>query len=329
MEMGKPQVGTNKFANVSMAKSRAVDPSQMNAKQKKEYMQKLTGYKESNKIFVDGEKHNKMGKDEFLKLLTFQLKNQDPMKPMEQGKMAGELAQFSQLEQLTNLNSKFDGMGKGKAVEEKFYGASFLGKEVVTSGSSLNLKNDGDKADIIYNLPTEASKVLLRVFDNKNAMIGEVWKENVGRGNQTVSWDGVSLDGTPAVKGDYRVQVIAFDKSAQRINVETKTKGTVESIFFENGETVLQVDGKKVYLRDVDSFHLAGKGKHINRAQNNVAHALAGVEKKAARNTAHNLPIAQKANNDVNLKEIKKQSGLNAYGKQAIGTGITNVYDVE
>ena len=52
-----------------------------------------------------------MGKDEFLKLLTVQLKNQDPMNPMEQGKMAAELAQFSQLEQLSNLNTSFDKFG--------------------------------------------------------------------------------------------------------------------------------------------------------------------------------------------------------------------------
>jgi flagellar basal-body rod modification protein FlgD len=331
MELGRPASGQkNKFNDVTIArKANSVDPSQMSPQEKEKYMQNLTGFKKDNKIFVDGEKHNKMGKDEFLKLLTFQLKNQDPMKPMEQGQMAGELAQFSQLEQLTNLNSKFDGMGKDKNIESKFYGASFLGKEVVTNGSSLELKGDGEKADILYNLPKPASKVILRVFDNKNAMIGEVWKENVGRGNQSVTWDGVSLDGTPAIKGEYRVQVMAFDESAQRMAVETKNKGTVESIFFENGETVLQVNGKKVYLRDVDSFHMEGKGRVSTAKDSHTAQAFAGVEQKVGRSAGSNLPIAQNTNLDVNLDRVKKQTGLNTYGKQNVGTGITNVYDTE
>jgi flagellar basal-body rod modification protein FlgD len=334
MELGRPApLKRNKLADVSIAKPR-LDPNNMSAAQKKKYMQQLTGYKEDNKIFVDGEKHNKMGKNEFLKLLTFQLKNQDPMKPMEQGKMAGELAQFSQLEQLTNLNTKFEGMGKDKNIESKFYGASFLGKEVVTNGSGFNLENNGDAADILFHLDQPASKVLLKIYDDKNAMVGEVWRDNVGKGNQTLSWDGVQLDGAPGVKGDYRAEVVAFDQDAQRLKVETKTKGTVESIFFENGETVLKVDGKKVYLRDVDSFHLGGRGKFNKAGPKNVAQAFAGVEQKVGKNNFNNnvpqnLPVAQNDKSNVRLNEIKKQSGINTYNKNSVGTGITNIYDTE
>lgn len=337
MELGKPATPQrNKLANVSIAKPR-LDPNNMSASEKEKYMNKLTGYKENSKLFVDGEKHNKMGKNEFLKLLTFQLKNQDPMKPMEQGKMAGELAQFSQLEQLTNLNTKFDGMGKDKTIESKFYGASFLGKEVVTNGSGFNLEADGSSADVLFNLEKPAAKVLLKIYDSKNAMVGEVWRDNVGQGNQTLNWDGVQLDGAPAVKGDYRAEIIAFDGNAQRMKVETKTKGTVESIFFENGETVLKVDGKKVYLRDVDSFHLSGRGKFAKASPKQVAQAFAGVEQKVApsnnmnkNNISQNLPIAQDDKGKIKLNEMKKQSGMNVYNKAKnnVGTGITNVYDI-
>ena len=329
MELGRPATPQrNKLADVSIAKPRQ-NPNQMSDSEKSKYMEKLTGFKESNKVFVDGKNHNKMGKDEFLKLLTFQLKNQDPMKPMEQGKMAGELAQFSQLEQLTNLNTKFEGMGKDKNIETKFYGASFLGKEVVTNGSGLNLANNGDSADILFNLDEPASKVLLRIYDNKNAMVGEVWRDNVGKGNQSLNWDGMQLDGAPAVKGDYRAEVVAFNDKAERMTVETKTKGIVESIFFENGETILKVDGKKVYLRDVDSFNLSGQGKFAKAAPKQVAQAFAGVQQKIGKSAPQNLPIARNDNSNVRLNEIKKQSGMNTYNKNKVGIGITNIYDVE
>src|SRR5690606_35259803 len=119
-----------------------------------------------------------------------QLQNQDPMKPMDQEKLGADLAQFSQLEQLTNLNSKFDKFGQNAQTQDQFYGASFLGKEVVTTGNSMKIKEDGGAGDIIFNLEKDASKVLVRLYDSKNTMVGGMWKENIGRGNQTFNWDG-------------------------------------------------------------------------------------------------------------------------------------------
>ncbi len=341
MQMGRLDSNKkNQFRDVSMARRKpSMDEANIKAGEKERLINNVTGYKPKNGLYVDGEKHNKMGKDEFLKLLTYQLQNQDPLKPMEQSKMAGELAQFSQLEQLSNLNSKFEKMGNNQKIEDKFYGASFLGKEIVTNGTSLDLTEDGGKADVLFSIEKPAAKVLVRVFDKKNAMVGEMWRENIGRGSQTVSWDGISLDGQTAAKGEYRVQVYAWDKTSEPIQANTKVKGTVESVFFENGETVLKVDGKKVFLRDVDSFHASGKGKFAQTSGKNVADAFAGVQSNPARNTAQNLPIAQNIQSKVNLNKLKQQAGMNSYGlennsqknnKSAnVGTGITNVYDVE
>lgn len=303
-QIGRPDSGRiNKFKKIAMAKEQrdGVDQKLIN---------KLTGYKDENGMYVNGEKHNKMGKEGFMKLLTFQLQNQDPMKPMEQGKISGELAQFSQLEQLTNLNKKFDSMNKNAAVEDKFYGASFLGKEVVTSGSSLNYEGDGREADILFTLEKAADKVLVRVLDDKNNIVNEIWKENLGRGNQTVSWDGIAMDGGQERAGQFKVAITAWDQNADKLPVQMKVKGTVESIFFEGGETVLQVNGKKIFLRDVDSFH--DKGKLAKMQQNEQF-------RKAAQ---QNLPTAQSKRNEL---ELKKNQSMNAYNNQRPSSnGITN-----
>ena len=312
--MGRPLSNEqNRFANVKMAEKK----NELNSNEKQRLVNKLTGYKPKRGEFVDAKKHNKMGKDEFLKLLTHQLTNQDPVKPMDQKDMAGQLAQFSQLEQLANLNSKFDKFGGNKAVEDKFYGASFLGKEVVTTGSSLNLKEDGGEADVLFDLPKPASKVMVRIFDKQNAMVGEVWKENIGRGSQNITWDGISLDGTTSAKGDYRVQVTAWDQNSDPIEVETKTRGIVQSVNFDNGEAILTVDGKRIYLRDVDSFSMPDT-KRMQQAMNAAQ----------AETAQKNLPLAQNVNSKVNLNS-NKASGLNSYKKNEVNTGITNVYDVE
>jgi flagellar basal-body rod modification protein FlgD len=327
-EIGKPRsADAARFQNVQIAKNR-VPTSEGDAKERERLLNKLTGYREKNDLYVDGKKHNKMGKDEFLKLLTHQLQNQDPLKPMEQNKMAAELAQFSQLEQLSNLNTKFDNFNSDATAKGKFYGASFLGKEVVTNGSTLNFEGDGTKADVLFSMPKPATKVLVRIFDKNNNMVSEMWKENIGRGNQTVSWDGVGLDGTEQSKGDYRVNIRAWDQFSDPIDVKTKVKGLVESVFFENGETILKVDGKKVFLRDVDSFHTNGKSQNVafKDDSNNISSALQGVEvKDAVKNLGAKLPIAQDAQSNLNLKKMKPQKPV----PRKISTGLTNVYDVE
>ncbi len=347
-EMGKPVNNQARaFQNVTMAPRRqesAADSfnrnQNINQKEKERLINRIQGYREKNDLVVDGREHNKMGKDEFLKLLTVQLQNQDPSNPMKQEKMAAELAQFSQLEQLSNLNSKFDGLTKNQQVQDKFYGASFLGKEVVTSGSSLKFEGDGTEADILFNLPKPADKVLVRIFDKSHNMVGEMWKENIGRGNQTVSWDGLQLDKTVSGAGEFTTQVYAWDQNADPIKVATKSTGIVESVYFENGETVLQVDGKKVFLRDVDSFHTAGSLKRDNTgaSNNQLNQAITrvgtrmdsplnnGVSKnnQAAKSMASNLPIDQMQRPKVNLNKAK---GMNAYKEQVPTTGITSVYD--
>ncbi len=305
--------------------------------EKERLISKLTGFKQNDPLYKDAKDHNKMGKNEFLKLLTVQLQNQDPLNPMEQGKMAAELAQFSQLEQLSNLNTSFDKFGSNKGIEDKFYGASFLGKEVVTSGSSLSFNGKGTSSDILFQLPKPAGKVLIRIFDKKNNMVGEMWKENIGRGNQTVSWDGRRLDGAFEKEGEYRTQVMAWDDTSEALDVKTKSIGQVESVFFEDGESVLLVGGKKVFLRDVDSFHIPGKTKDIQKSLATKAGMLSNSQQQANNLMAQktrpanvgtsNLPIASSKSSEVQLKKINTQSGLKSYKEQEPTTGITSVYD--
>ena len=177
----------NKQVKMAPASSRGVQ----NEKSKEDILNDVTGRGPRD---VYGKAKNKMGKNEFLKLLTHQLQNQDPMKPMEQGKITAELAQFSQLEQLSNLNSKFDKMGENRKLEEKFYAASFVGKEVLTSGSSVSYKGKG-QAEVLFNLPKSASKAIVRIVDQKGQLVSELPQESLGAGQHRLLWDGKRVDG--------------------------------------------------------------------------------------------------------------------------------------
>jgi flagellar basal-body rod modification protein FlgD len=318
--MGKPLSAQEKrYQQIQMAKNtNARNQDEAERKVRGDLLNDLTGFVPDNKV-KNIKNPNQMGKDEFLKLLTHQLQNQDPLNPMDQTKMTAELAQFSQLEQLANLNTKFDGLSRNDKMEAKFYGAGFVGKEVVTAGNSVKLGDEG-KADVIFTLPQEAARVLVRIHDGKGNQVGEVWKENIGRGNQTFTWDGKGMDGTRQPAGDYRTSVFAWDAGNAAIKTETKVTGVVESVYFENGETVLQVDGKKVFLRDVDSFHTPGASKKIGM----------NTQNQQVRRGAQNFPTAQNSQQNLRLKgNVNKPAAIDSYRQQTgePTTGITSVYD--
>ncbi len=267
-EIGRPVTPQElQYRQVSIGPKSLAGKSKSEREIQEAIINKATGYKPKNEVIKEGP-HNAMGKDEFLKLLTFQLQHQDPMNPMDQSKMTGELAQFSQLEQLSNLNKKFDDQNKTKAIEDKFYAASFVGKKVVTTGSTITLKNSGDPGDVLFKLDGDASKVMVRVLDEKNNIMGEIWREGMSGGSHQVTWDGVALDGSPAVKGTYRAQVKAWDSSGNVIGTQTEATGVVSAVSFDEGEPVLTVrGGQKVYLRDVQSFHTAESSTHAGAEQ--------------------------------------------------------------
>ncbi|MBC7539038.1 MAG: flagellar hook assembly protein FlgD [Bacteriovorax sp.] len=222
-------------------------------------LNKMVGVKPDQR-FVDRKAHETLGPDGFMKLLAHQLKNQDPMKPMDQKDFSSNLAQFSQLEQLTAMNKKMDGMNANNDNEKRFQGASYLGKKVVTRGTTVDYNGEGKDVELPFYLDKSAKNVIIRIYDNKNQMIGKVDKVDLGKGQQGVTWDGIGLDGQIAPKEQYHFDVIAFDDKNEKFMGVTRAEGTVSGVRFENGETILDVSGgRKVYLKDVESFSLPEK----------------------------------------------------------------------
>ncbi len=266
-EIGRPQL-QNQYQDVTI--NRNLKNTSNKSKSTGDELNALAGIKEKSK-FVDGATHNKMGRDEFLRMLTHQLAHQDPMDPMDQKKMTAELAQFAQLEQLTGMHKLLEKQGQNAPLEVKFYGASFLGKEVVTSGTTLDFDENKGALSVPYTLDRPAKNVMLRIYDQKGQMISQIERENQMPGAQSIIWDGKSLDGTIAAKGTYIVDVHAWDENLQEFKGETKSTGVVTGVRFENGETVLTLNGKKsVYLRDVESFKIVDNNKGMTQGEQSV-----------------------------------------------------------
>ena len=304
---GRPIVKNNPFAQVGINKGR---PKLNNSAGKNvgngvgEELNKLAGKKKDPR-FVDRKSHNKMGKDGFLKLLSHQLQNQDPLKPMDQKSFAADLAQFAQLEQMTNMNAKMDTRNKAVPTENKFYGASFLGKEILSRGTSVKFDQEHETKEIPFSLPKFAKKVMIRFYDAKNQLVGQIDHDNLGAGNHSLRWDGIGYNNHHVGKGDFRAEVRAWDDQLEEFSGETKSKGLITGVSFENGETVLTLkSGKKVSLRDVESFsmpgNISGTKSLIQNKKSQLMDGLKEMSQANLENQETNSALRKKALNSYN-----------------------------
>jgi len=280
--IGNPYKSTsNSFSKIKMGQKipKKKDPNKLG-----DTLNQMAGIDEK-KFFVDAKKHNQIGKDGFLKLLSTQLQNQDPVKPMDQKKFASDLAQFAQLEQMSNVNSKLQqGLDKNN-FQDKFYGASFLGKEVITNGTSVRTIGDGSPSTLPFKLPKDAKKVMVRIFDHNRQMIRQIEMDAMVKGQNSIKWDGKAADGYVAGKGEYTFQITGWDQDYNQFKGETKGTGLVTGVTFEGGETMLQLEGgKKVNLRDVQKFQIPKITQQAKKLP-----TLKNVAQKVYNNNENNL----------------------------------------
>lgn len=194
-----------------------------------------------------------IGKDDFMKLLLAQLKNQDPLKPLDGTDFAAQLAQFSSLEQLNNMNAELKTQSLNQMVLGYAQSASMIGKEVVTSAGNM-VTADGSTASLNYNLAKDAQNVTITIFDKTQKRVNS-WEETGQKaGMNKVTWDCSDIE-----RGDYTFQVTAKDGSGNPVSAETMTTGIVTAVHFRNNQILATVHGQEILLSNLISVREAEK----------------------------------------------------------------------
>lgn len=184
---------------------------------------------------------NTMGKDDFLKLLMAQLKHQDPINPVNQQEFAAQLAQFSQIEQLSNIGKGIESMKGGKAEESKLQMLGMIGKEVRASGSRVDLQGGGS-AGLKYLPDAEATPVKATIYDGSGTLVREIDLQGQKNESGTVVWDGKDNSGNAAPAGKYGFRVHGVDRNGQAKELGSEISGKVTGVETEGAQAVLIVD---------------------------------------------------------------------------------------
>lgn len=188
-----------------------------------------------------------IGQTEFLNMLVTQLKNQDPMNPMDNDQFAVNLAQFSQLEQLVSINGKLGSTEGGGGDFSSL--ASYLGNEVVLNTETINVEK-GQADSLQVNLPTDAYDVMVDLIDKSGQVVETKSLGAVTKGKHTLNVSGLQADG-----GEYQFKVRAKTTAGSEVRIDAAVAGIVSG-FMPGADPMLLVGGREVSPSDVKEVHL-------------------------------------------------------------------------
>ncbi len=199
---------------------------------------------DSNTSTTTASAQETLGKDDFLRLLVAQLKAQDPLNPQDATEFTAQLAQFSSLEQMTNINSTLEELVAAQQAMGNASLISLIGKQVDVPGNSFE-HTQGATTNLSYTLDAETASTQIEIYNAAGALVNTLNGPNAVGGNLIV-WNGLDSQGNALGSGLYTFEVRATDSNGAFVNAQTFTTGLVTDVLFEEGAAFAVVNGQKL-----------------------------------------------------------------------------------
>lgn len=192
-----------------------------------------------------------LGKDDFLRILVTQLQNQNPLNPVSSDQFAAQLAQFSSLEQLQNMNANLEralelDIALSQAINNTM-ATTFIGKSVTAVGNQLSVV-EGEPTNIHYELSAASSTTTIEIRNEDDIVVRTVEVHGEKAGRQQFEWDGKDENGTTVPEGRYTFGVSATDSIGNNVAAQSLIVGNIDSIRYQDGNAVLRLGSIEVTL---------------------------------------------------------------------------------
>jgi len=195
-----------------------------------------------------------LGQQEFLQLLVAQMRNQDPINPLDGAEFASQLAQFNSVEQLINVNN---GLNKLQSSQEMMsasltnsMAASLTGKSVKALSNEIHLAS-GQSAGINYKLNNSASEVEVIIRNASGAEVRRETLQGVASGDNSWEWDGRNNSGDRMADGNYTVEINAKNEGS-RVDSLVYVEGIVDKVRYSGSGVYLSLNNIQVPIGDVE-----------------------------------------------------------------------------
>lgn len=187
--------------------------------------------------------------DRFLTLLVTQLKNQDPLSPMDNSQITTQLSQISTVSGIDKLNDTMSSLAAAMAMSQSMSSAAMIGRQVVAPGATLTLADK--RAAGAIELSEPADQVSLAIAGPAGDIVRRLELGPSQAGLQAFTWDGTAADGRAAKDGAYTYKVEAV-RSGKPVSAATFSVGTVTGIGVSGKDPTVIVDSSaEVRFADV------------------------------------------------------------------------------
>ncbi|HXQ51570.1 MAG TPA: flagellar hook capping FlgD N-terminal domain-containing protein [Stellaceae bacterium] len=185
----------------------------------------------------------------FLTLLTTQLKNQDPLSPMDSNTFTQQLVSFSEVEQQINTNTNLQSLIALQTAGETISSLPLVGQQIEYNSATAPLQNG--QASFSYSLPTASAQTALVVTDASGNVIYNT-AGATSAGQHSFVWNGQNNSGQQMPNdGAYTLQVIANNATAGTVTATVQSIGTVNNVAVTNGVATFDVDGISVPMSEL------------------------------------------------------------------------------
>lgn len=197
--------------------------------------------------------------DNFLRLLTTQLKYQDPLSPMDTAEFTNQLTQFSQVEQAIKTNAKLEDLLALNQRSQALSATNFIGKTVEAKSKSVSLQNG--EAEIVYALPGGVSRAVLLISDSGGRIVRAV-EGDTGEGRHHYTWDGNDGNGVQMPANEvYSLSINATGENGDPLDgTAVGIVGVVDEVVTEGGLITLMIGETPVDLDRVVAIRNAQNG---------------------------------------------------------------------
>lgn len=192
-----------------------------------------------------------LGKDEFLRLLVMQLRFQDPMNPLKGTEFAAQLAQFSSVEQLANINTHLSESLQNNALLAQSINnalsATLIGQEVRATSDAFSFDGTTPR-QLGYTLPAPVESVAVKIYDSAGNVVKTFRNSSTQKGDTVLEWDGTDDRGKPAPAGTYTFSVEAKDSNNNAVSASSFVIGIVDGVRFKPEGSVILIGSVEIPL---------------------------------------------------------------------------------
>jgi flagellar basal-body rod modification protein FlgD len=183
----------------------------------------------------------------FLQLLTTQLKNQNPLDPLDTNQFTQQLVQFAQVEQQMKSNDQLSSLVSLEKSAQASTALAYVGSTVVVDGSTTPLADGSATWNLNVTKPSTAT-ITIKDATGQTVYSGTY---GVNPGNQQFTWDGHGNDGRLWPDGNYTLTATALDANQQPVAISTEVQATVDSVDLTQSPPLLSVNGQNYTLDQI------------------------------------------------------------------------------